>query len=204
MRNIRKGTNPISLPFLLRSSERPLAEWAFKVVACLQQIRDRIDQSYGGSGGGIGGGVSRYVPWKPTFRVQEDVHEVKFNLGLLDQVAADNWDSWIGIDPEATVWPVLDVTASDGKITGFSLALDTETPTESQIQENHPPGSFKVILGCIYNLTPLMTVDDNLEAFGMEVFRTSKTSPTEGEEAFNRWWKWSVARVTSGAYPYIT
>ena len=89
-------------------------------------------------------------------------------------------------------------------MTSFTIALEDDTPTESQVQENTPPSEFKIVLGCISNLTALMTTSENLEAHAIEVYRTSKSSPAEGEEAFNRHWKWAVYQKSGSDYPFIT
>lgn len=56
MRLVRKGTNPIKLPFAIKSSERILAAWSNEVRTCLQQLRDQILTVSGGHNGGGGSG----------------------------------------------------------------------------------------------------------------------------------------------------
>ena len=48
MRPIRKGINPVKLPFALKSTEPVLAAWCNEVRTCLQQLRDRIPTAPGG------------------------------------------------------------------------------------------------------------------------------------------------------------
>lgn len=153
---------------------------------------------------GRGGATGGCIPWKPKFTVVSGTNYVSFNLGLLNQIAADNWNTAQVIDPEATVWPTLDVTASNGKITGYTIDLETAPPTEDQQNDNTPPSSFKIVLGVIESLTPCMVVTENLEAIGTEVFRKSKTPTNPGDEPFTRVWRWKVNANTSGDYPYIT
>lgn len=144
------------------------------------------------------------VAWKPTFSESESIHYVTFRLGLLNQIAAGNWNTPISLAADATKWVVLDVTASNGQITGFDIALDDATPTADQIAENYPPDSFKIVLGVIDSLRATMAACENLEASAIEVFRQSRNPPAAGAEPFTRWWRWKVNQNTEGEYPFIT
>lgn len=56
MRPVRKGLNPVKLPFPIRTSNQILASWCNEVRTSIQQLRDRIPTVGGGnSGGGEGG-----------------------------------------------------------------------------------------------------------------------------------------------------
>lgn len=153
-----------------------------------------------------GGGTARAgcTPWDPTFTEAGGVHYVSFALGLVNQVAAVNWDTPLTIGAADTKWPVLNVTASNGVITGCTLALDASPPAADTVQENTPPASFKIVLGVIDSLSACMTLTENLEASAIEVFRKSRTAPGSGEEPFTRIWRWKVNQNTAGEYPYIT
>lgn len=155
-------------------------------------------------GGGGGAAAAGCIPWDPTFTESAGVHYVTFSLGLLNQVAAGNWDTPLAIGASDTKWPVLDVTASNGLITGVTIALDAAPPSADTVQENTPPDSFKIVLGVIDSLSACMAVAENLEAVATEVFRKSRTAPGTGEEPFTRVWRWKVSRNASGDYPYIT
>lgn len=194
----QNGQNPIQIPFVPTTGWRWLSTWCSEVVRCLQQLRDRKPVCSGGRGGGLGSGGC--IPWKPSFTDTG----VTFNLGLLNQMAATNWDAEIAMAPDVTRWPVLNVNTSNGAITGFTIALDTGTPTTDQIAADTPPSSFKIVLGVIMNRTPCMVVDQNLEAIAVEQFRESRTPPSIGEEPFKRWWRWKVQQNTDGDYPYVT
>ncbi len=158
----------------------------------------------GESGRGGGGGSAGCIPWTPVFTNVAGQDYVRFELGLLNQVAAGNWNTPLAIGAADVKWPVLDVTASNGQITGFDIALDASPPAEDTVQDNTPPDSFKIVLGVIDSLVACMAVDENLEATATEVFRKSRTAPGTGEEPFTRVWRWKVNANTTGDYPYIT
>jgi hypothetical protein len=62
MRIVRKGINPVKLPFPLKTNHPILASWANEVRTSIQQLRDRIPTVGGGfSGGGV---VSH--PWRAS------------------------------------------------------------------------------------------------------------------------------------------
>jgi hypothetical protein len=44
MKPVRKGMNPIRIPFQLRSTSKAMASWANDVRVGMQQLRDRVDQ----------------------------------------------------------------------------------------------------------------------------------------------------------------
>lgn len=44
MRPVQKGSNPIRIPFQLRSTSKVMATWANDVRIGMQQLRDRVDQ----------------------------------------------------------------------------------------------------------------------------------------------------------------
>lgn len=194
----RNGQNPIKVPFGLYSSDPIMAAWAAQVAESIKTLRDRLPKA--GGRGGVTSSGARCIPWKPSFTDTG----VTFNLGLLNQMAATNWDAEIAMAPDVTRWPVLNVNTSNGAITGFTIALDTATPTTDQIAADTPPSSFKIVLGVIMNRTPCMVVDQNLEAIAVEQFRESRTPPSIGEEPFKRWWRWKVQQNTDGDYPYVT
>lgn len=154
--------------------------------------------------GGGGGAAAGCIPWDPTFTNVAGQDYVTFSLGLLNQVSAGNWDTPLALGPTDTVWPVLDVTASNGVITGYDIALDATPPSADTVQDDTPPDSFKIVLGVIDSLSACMAVAENLEASAIEVFRKSRTPPTIGEEPFTRVWRWKVNANTAGEYPYIT
>jgi hypothetical protein len=154
-----------------------------------------------GSGGGGGSGC---IPWDPVFTNVAGQDYVRFELGLLNQTAAGNWNTPLAIGPTDTKWPVLDVTASNGIITGFDIALDSSPPTSDTVQEDTPPDSFKIVLGVIDSLSACMAVTQNLEASAIELFRKSKSPVTVGEEPFTRVWRWKVNQNTVGEYAYVT
>ena len=156
------------------------------------------------SRGGGGGAAAGCTPWAATFTNVAGQDYVTFSLGLLNQVAAGNWDTPIALGAADTKWPVLDVTASNGVITGFDIALDAAPPATDTVQDDTPPDSFKIVLGVIDSLSACMAVSENLEASGIEVFRKSRAPVTIGEEPFTRVWRWKVNANTAGEYPYIT
>lgn len=154
----------------------------------------------------IGGGGSqpRCIAWKPTFRTEDGTSYVRFRLGLLNQIAATNWNDEFEIAADATKWPVLNVTASNGKITGYTIALDDATPTENQEAEDYPPDEFKIVLGVIDSLRATMAACENFEVSAIEARRESRNPPAAGAEPFTRWWQWKVSQNTVGEYPFIT
>jgi len=159
-------------------------------------------ESRGGGGGGTA--AAGCTPWDPTFTEVSGTHYVTFKLGLVNQVAASNWDTPLVIGAADTKWPVVNVTASNGVITGCTIALDASPPSADTVQENTPPDSFKIVLGVIDSLSACMTLTENVEAIATEVFRKTRTAPGTGEEPFTRVWRWKVSRNVSGDYPYIT
>jgi hypothetical protein len=158
------------------------------------------------AGGGVGGGEgsSGCTPWKPVFSEDAGTHYVRFQLGLLNQLVADNWDTPQAIGASAVKWPVLSVTASNGRITGYQIDLDDNPPDEDNIEEATPPATFKIVLGVIDSLQATMAVCTNLEAQAAEVFRESRNPPVEGAEPFSRWWRWTCNQWQEGSYPYIS
>lgn len=154
--------------------------------------------------GGGGGGAAGCIPWDPTFTNVAGQDYVTFSLGLLNQVSASNWNTPLALGATDTVWPVLDVTASNGVITGYDIVLDATPPTADTVQDDTPPDSFKIVLGVIDSLSACMAVNENLEASAIEVFRKSRTPPSIGHEPFTRVWRWKVNANTAGEYPYIT
>lgn len=156
------------------------------------------------SRGGAGGTAAGCTPWAATFTNVAAQDYVTFSLGLLNQTAAGNWNTPLALGPTDTVWPVLDVTASNGIITGYDIALDVTPPAADTVQDDTPPDSFKIVLGVIDSLSACMAVSQHLEASAIEVFRKSRTPPTIGEEPFTRVWRWKVNANTAGEYPYIT
>lgn len=202
MTPIRKGSNPVKIPFAIKSTDKTFAAWANETRTAIQQLEARMPTA--NVGRGRNGGGSRCIPWRPVFTKVSSVNYVTFSLGLLNQVAAGNWDTPLSIGATETKWPVLNVTASNGLITGVTIALDAAPPSADTVQENTPPDSFKIVLGVIDSLSACMAVAENLEAVATEVFRKSRGSPGTGEEPFTRIWRWKVSQNTSGDYPYIT
>jgi hypothetical protein len=156
------------------------------------------------AGAGGGGGSAGCIPWTPVFTNDAGQDYVRFELGLLNQTAAGNWNTPLAIGPTDTKWPVLDVTASNGIITGYDIALDSAPPTADTVQEDTPPDSFKIVLGVIDSLSACMAVSQNLEASAIELFRKSKSPVTVGEEPFTRVWRWKVNQNSVGEYAYVT
>jgi hypothetical protein len=144
------------------------------------------------------------IPWRPTFTVSGGDNYVTFSLGLLNQIAAGNWNTPLAIGPTDTKWPVLEVTASNGIITGYDIALDSAPPTADTVQEDTPPDSFKIVLGVIDSLSACMALSENIEASAIELFRKSKSPVTVGEEPFTRVWRWKVNQNSVGEYAYVT
>lgn len=52
MRHIRRGTSRVTIPFQLRSTSKVMAQWADQVRRGMLELRDRIPQATGGTGGG--------------------------------------------------------------------------------------------------------------------------------------------------------
>jgi hypothetical protein len=165
------------------------------------RYRDSAGPAAAGGGGGAAGGC---IPWSATFTNVAGQDYVRFELGLLNQTAAGNWNTPLAIGPTDTKWPVLDVTASNGVITGYDIALDASPPTSDTVQEDTPPDTFKIVLGVIDSLSACMAVSQNLEASAIELFRKSKTPVAVGEEPFTRVWRWKVNQNTVGEYAYVT
>lgn len=173
------------------------------LARCIEEIQDFLFPSRRKKARRSGGGGG-CIAWKPTFRTGEETSYVRFRLGLLNQLAADNWNDELEIAADATKWIVLNVTASNGKITGYEIALDDATPTENQEAENYPPDSFKIVLGVIDSLKATMAVCENLTLFGSVTRVESRTPPATGAEPFTRWWQWTCYQQTEGEYPFIT
>jgi hypothetical protein len=195
--------NPIKVPFAVKTSDPVLRDWIGEVREAIRNLSMRLPQGLRGFGLG-GGGSSRCIAWKPTFREDSGTHYVKFRLGLLNQIAAENWNDEFEIAADATKWPVLNVTASNGQITGCEITLETSPPDQDQIAEDFPPDEFKIVLGVIDSLVATMAACENFEASAIEVFRQSRTPPAAGAEPFTRWWRWKVNQNTAGEYPFIT
>lgn len=173
------------------------------LARCIEELQDFLFPSRR-KASRQGGGGSGCIAWKPTFSKVGEINYVTFRLGLLNQIAADNWNTPLEIAADATKWPVLNVTASNGRITGYTIALDDATPTEDQIAENFPPDEFKIVLGVIDSLRATMAACENFEASAIEHFKDSRDPPTAGAEPFTRWWRWKVNQNTEGEYPFIT
>lgn len=76
MRPIRKGLNPVKLPFSLKTNHPILASWANEVRTSIQQLRDRIPTA-GGRGSTGGGGGSH------PFRIRVDAGALSVDFGML-------------------------------------------------------------------------------------------------------------------------
>lgn len=84
MRPIRKGLNPVKLPFPLKTNNAILASWCNEVRTCLQQLRDRIP-TVGGSMPSSGGAGSH--PFK--LRVSSGDLSVDFGMVYVSRVYPD-------------------------------------------------------------------------------------------------------------------
>lgn len=176
----------------------------FNLLArAIEELQNAIPQNNNYSKGRNFRGA-KCIPWSASFTKSEGQDYVRFELGLLNQTAASNWNTPLAIGPTDTKWPVLDVTASNGIITGFEIALDASPPTSDTVQEDTPPDSFKIVLGVIDSLSACMAVSQNLEASAIELFRKSKSPIAVGEEPFTRIWRWKVNQNTVGEYAYVT
>jgi hypothetical protein len=162
-------------------------------------LHRRLDRQQPAKGGTPSARVP-CIPWKPTFSDEG----VTFGLGLLNQMVATNHGEELSLADDVERWVVLDVTTSNGAITGYAIALDNAPPGSDQIAADTPPATFKIVLGMIKNHAPCMVVEENLEALAVEQFRESRDPATTGEEPFKRWWRWKVQQNTQGDYPYTT
>lgn len=147
-------------------------------------------------------GSSEYIPWKPNFftdgTVEVPVYKVRFNLGTVNNVPATNWNDGFTMDgppapevDETFKFVIITVTSVEGVVSGVEISLDASPPTEDEVNEDSPPTTHKIVLGAVGNRsTPLMIANTNLNLAAVEVFRKSKSSPAEGTEPFNRWWRW--------------
>lgn len=146
---------------------------------------------------GMGGGsTSRYVPWAPNFfttgTAPSLVYKCRFNLGMLNDVCASNWDTEHTLPSDDSVqFVMLEVTQSDGKVTGLEIQLETTAPIEDTVLIDTPPPVWKILLGVVDKANGSMLVTTNLDAVAEEVYRESKAVITPGGEPFSRYWRWS-------------
>lgn len=142
-----------------------------------------------------GRGVSEYTPWAPTFTTTGTAPSLsyfcRFNLGTLNNVAASNWDTVHTLPTDTSVrFVFLEVTTSDGKVTGLEIQLSTTAPIEDAVLIDTPPPVHKILLGVVDRSTGSMIETTNLSAAAVEVYRASKTVVTPGSEPFSRYWRW--------------
>jgi len=159
-----------------------------------------IEKLYNGDICSVGGGDNTILWWTPIFfteTVGEIVqNKVKFKLGSVNNLLASNWADVFNIGATDTKYIILNVNgASDqGKITGYTISLDSEAPTEDNPTEEVLPAAFKIVLGVIKDLSAQMVITYNLNAYGREVFRKARAAPVNGGESFLRYWKWLVVK----------
>lgn len=132
-------------------------------------------------------------PWEPTIAANGANYTAVLTVGTLNGLVPSNYSNAFNLTADTTYWPTLDVTTSNGQITGVTISMDTTPPAQTTINESTPPGSFKIILGVIRNTTYAMAHNTNLSATTSEVFRVDKTSLTiPGEEPSKRYYEWIV------------
>jgi len=186
---IIKAKGTVTIPARPRSLGQVLS-WCKSVNRALQQLRDRAWDVPMGRGRQAGA-PSEYIPWDPNFFREGDVYKVRFNLGTDNNVAADNWDDEHTLaDSDALHFVILEVTTSDGKITGLEITLASTPLDEDYVTMDTPPSFHKVLLGVISKNAGSMIVTTNISEAAVEVYRESKVSPAVGAEPFSRYWRW--------------
>ena len=83
MRLIRKGLNPVKLPFALKTNHPILASWANEVRTSIQQLRDRIP-TVGGSMPSNGGAGSH------PFKLRVSSGDLSVDFGIVYASTVDN------------------------------------------------------------------------------------------------------------------
>jgi hypothetical protein len=83
MRIVRKGINPVKLPFALKTNHPILASWANEVRTSIQQLRDRIPTVGGGFSGG--GGTSGH-----PFKLRVSGGSLTVDYGMIYVSTVDN------------------------------------------------------------------------------------------------------------------
>ncbi len=145
----------------------------------------------------VAGGSTGYIPWKPTFITggtsTAPTYKAVFNLGTVNDVVANNWNDEFALPSALNVFRfvVLTITTGSGKVTRVRISLDSAAPTDDTIAKNTPPVTFKIVLGAIGRNSAKMIVNTNISRVATEVWRASKDSPSEGEEIFDRYWRWA-------------
>lgn len=118
MRPIRKGGNPVKLPFALKTNNSILAAWCSEVRTCLQQLRDRIPTVP--VGGGNGGGSP--LQFRVSVRLDGVTYKAKVRPGWVRTISPDSeaedpvkdWMPTMGSGPEV---PLDDDTAPEITVT---------------------------------------------------------------------------------------
>jgi hypothetical protein len=183
---------PIVLPDRVKPGEPIKAVWANQIREALSRLDKRkvasIPKVYG---------KSEFEPWKPNFSKDGANSVFTCNLGLINGMIADNWDDEFTApaDGAAAKFLTVEITSASGEITGFSLVLADNAPTEEVISPDVPPTTHTIVLSAILYNRYLPVLTTNLTATATEAFRESKTGIAVGEEPFTRHYRWTYTAV---------
>lgn len=163
MTPIRKGSNPVKIPFAIKSSDRTFAAWANETRTAIQQLEARMPTAPVGRAAS-GGGGTKPAFWTSISRIPDsENYQVTVTQGYLIYQNATSTDSedgvtgWIspkinGVDmedaevepiplPNVESWVYLRVkTDADGapKFDGESVTIEAFTSKQTSIHHVRP------------------------------------------------------------------
>lgn len=140
MTPIRKGSNPVKIPFAIKSNDRTFAAWANEVVTAIRQLEARIPTASVGQGG-LGPGSPRY-PFK--IRVRDGEMTVDFGVLYISKVYPDqDGKPFLALDPSSVSINSGKLKHSPGGGTVGTITLSASTTYGVWIEALWSfPGSF--------------------------------------------------------------
>lgn len=147
------------------------------------------------NGSAIAGLMPPYVPNIP-FTVTMAGTTVSVANGTLNGLIPTNISSTFSAVAGATRYLVLNVTATDGVITGSTLSLDSSAPAAYGTRLGFPPNTFSIPLYVIISLVPYRLIGQgSLNATSVEAFRVQKVMTTPDMLPYDSYYTWQLTNV---------
>ena len=145
------------------------------------------------SGGG-GGGASP-LPFDAIIGAGSDSSHVGVTVypGTVNNLLPSNYTISADLSNTLTYYLTATVSATSGQVTGSVLSFDSSAPDAIPVNIGAPPASVVILLGMIVNGKWFRTIGSgSVTMRSVEVYRTSKTSPSPGTLPWDIYYTWAV------------
>jgi hypothetical protein len=163
-------------------------------AANIYKFSDTEDGFHSPVAGGGGGGITLY-PFDVEFGAGSDGSHSAGTVrpGTLNGLLPSNFTISDDLSNTGTYYLVLSATATDGEITGCTLAFSGSAPGALPVLQGQPPTTFDYLLGVIVDAQWFRTIGlGSLTANGVEVYRVSKTTPAPGTLPYDIYYTWGI------------